>query len=101
MPFLAGSFPERDRGTVDRPRLPTYVQTVRSRASDPVDRLAAIGMTRPDPASGDPHVLTDGHLHSDDDAICPRCLAWIEERHYVRRTAFGVLQHELCPVRED
>ena len=42
-------------------------------------------------------MLVDSHLHSDDDAICPRCLQWIEERDYVRRTAFGLLQHEVCP----
>lgn len=58
-------------------------------------------MTKPDPVIGDAHAVPDGHLHSDDDSICPRCMTWIEERHYVRRTAYGLLQHEVCPVRQD
>ncbi len=64
-----------------------------------MDRLVAVGLTRPEPDSGDVHVVPDGHLHSDDDAICPRCLTWIEEREFVRRTAYGLLQHEVCPGR--
>jgi len=51
--------------------------------------------------AGESFVLSDSHLHSDDDSICPRCLTWIEERHFVRRTAYGVLQHEVCPRRQD
>jgi hypothetical protein len=51
--------------------------------------------------SGEAHLLVDSHLHSDDDAICPRCLLWIEERDFVRRTGFGLLQHEVCPRRDD
>ena len=39
----------------------------------------------------------DRHLHTDDDAICPRCLRWIDGRDFVRQTAFGPLQHEVCP----
>lgn len=49
-----------------------------------VDRVGAVG-------------LRDGHLHGELDAVCPRCLRWIEERDFVRRTAFGPLQHEVCP----
>jgi hypothetical protein len=70
---------------------------VGSRGSSPIDRLAGVGLSRPDPDNGDPHVLADSHLHSDTDEICPRCLQWIEERDFVRRTAYGVLQHEVCP----
>ena len=58
-----------------------------------------VGLTRPDPESGEHFVLADGHLHAEDDAICPRCLTWIEERDFVRRTGYGVLQHEVCPQR--
>lgn len=65
----------------------------------PIDRLAGVGLSRPDPDGGEVYVLADGHLHSDTDAICPRCLTWIEERDYVRRTAYGLLQHEVCPQR--
>lgn len=43
--------------------------------------------------------VPDGHLHPGADAVCPRCLTWIEERDYVRRTAYGPLQHEVCPER--
>jgi hypothetical protein len=60
--------------------------------------LWLLGVTRPrlEPA-GEPLVLPDGHLHSSTDAICPRCLSWIEDRDYVRLTAYGLLQHEVCP----
>jgi hypothetical protein len=40
---------------------------------------------------------TDEHeLHVDADAICARCLEWIEPGDYVRRTAYGPYQHESC-----
>ena len=42
-------------------------------------------------------LLEDGHLHGELDAVCPRCLRWIEERDFVRRTAYGPMQHEVCP----
>ncbi len=35
-------------------------------------------------------------LHVDADAVCPRCLHWIEPGDFVRRTAFGPHQHESC-----
>jgi hypothetical protein len=35
-------------------------------------------------------------LHVDADAVCPRCMRWIEPGDYVRRTAFGPHQHEAC-----
>jgi len=63
-----------------------------------LDAIINVGLCRPDADAGeDSRRLTDGHLHSDADEICPRCLSWIERRDYVRRTAYGVLQHELCP----
>jgi len=43
-------------------------------------------------------VLPDGHLHGAQDAVCPRCLHWIEDGEFVRRTAYGPLQHEVCPA---
>ncbi|MCW2598274.1 MAG: hypothetical protein JWM02_103 [Frankiales bacterium] len=78
-----------------------YVRFVSERRSLPLDRFAAVGLLRPDAGCGDSRVLMDCHLHSDDDAICPRCLTWIEERQFVRLTAYGLLQHEVCPRRED
>lgn len=45
--------------------------------------------------------LPDGHLHGELDAVCPRCLRWIDERDFVRRTAYGPLQHEVCPAPVD
>jgi hypothetical protein len=64
-----------------------------------IDRLAGVGLDRPDPETAEAVVLHDNHLHTEADAICPRCLSWIEEREFVRQTAFGPLQHEVCPVR--
>jgi hypothetical protein len=37
-------------------------------------------------------------LHVDSDAICPKCMRWISPRDIVRRTAFGLVQHEACTV---
>jgi hypothetical protein len=37
-------------------------------------------------------------MHVDADAICPRCFAWIAPHEIVRRTAYGLFQHEACPV---
>jgi hypothetical protein len=34
------------------------------------------------------------------DAICPRCFSWISAHHIVRRTAYGLLQHEACPLSD-
>ena len=47
------------------------------------------------PGRGRPRVV-DHELHADSDAICPRCLHWIEPDEFVRRTAYGPLQHESC-----
>jgi hypothetical protein len=35
-------------------------------------------------------------MHADTDAICPKCLSWITPDDIVRRTAYGLLQHEAC-----
>ncbi|MGB8651854.1 MAG: hypothetical protein WCD35_14460 [Mycobacteriales bacterium] len=64
-----------------------------------LDRLVEAGLVRPDPDAGDGSALLDAHLHGGEDAVCPRCLGWIEERQFVRRTAYGPLQHEVCPQR--
>lgn len=72
------------------------VGSVGSRGS-PIDRILAVGLPRPDPLEDAALLLVDSHLHSNDDSICPRCLTWIEERHYVRRNGYGLLQHEVCP----
>ena len=51
---------------------------------------------RPGPASG--HVeFIDASWHVDTDAICPDCLRWISPADYVRRNAFNILEHEVCP----
>ena len=42
-----------------------------------------------------PH-STEHELHVDADAVCPRCLRWIEPGDFVRRTAYGPHQHESC-----
>jgi hypothetical protein len=61
------------------------------------NRLAEVGLTRPDPQSEAGLLVLDSHLHCEEDSICPRCLTWIEERQFVRRTVLGLLQHEVCP----
>ena len=50
----------------------------------------AAGFATPRPRS------TEHELHVDADAICPRCLQWIEPGDFVRRTAYGPHQHESC-----
>jgi hypothetical protein len=62
------------------------------------DGLAGVGLGRAGAEYMDTARLEDGHLHGALDAICPRCLQWIEERDFVRRTAYGPLQHEVCPA---
>ena len=39
----------------------------------------------------------DFSLHADTDEICPRCLRWICPEDFLRRNAWGLLQHESCP----
>lgn len=39
----------------------------------------------------------DNALHVDADAICPRCLTWIQPADYVRQNAMDLVQHETCP----
>ncbi|MDQ1629673.1 MAG: hypothetical protein QOI54_3417 [Actinomycetota bacterium] len=41
--------------------------------------------------------LIDASWHVDTDAICPDCLRWIRADDYVRRNAFDLLEHEICP----
>jgi hypothetical protein len=59
---------------------------------------ATVGLYHADSDATRAFVVADGHLHGELDAVCPRCLQWIEERDYVRRTAYGPLQHEVCPA---
>jgi hypothetical protein len=41
--------------------------------------------------------LIDASWHIDTDAICPDCLRWISPDEYVRRNAFDMPEHEVCP----
>jgi len=57
---------------------------------------------QPDP-SLDLLDVIDASWHVDTEAICPDCLQWIGPADYVRRNAFDLLEHEVCPpafVRE-
>jgi hypothetical protein len=47
------------------------------------------------------HDFAANVMHVDADAICPRCFAWITPHDIVRRTAYGLLQHEACPVTDE
>lgn len=54
------------------------------------------------PGTGPPrtppgHDFASNDLHLDDDLVCPRCLQWISVDDIVRRTAYGLVQHEACP----
>ena len=74
-----------------------YVRRVGAPRTSPLDRFAAVGFLKPDLQGEAAILLVDRHLHSEDDAICPRCLTWIQERDFVRQTAYGLMQHEVCP----
>ena len=41
--------------------------------------------------------VIDASWHVETDAICPDCLRWISVDDYVRRNAFDMLEHEICP----
>lgn len=41
--------------------------------------------------------VIDASFHVDTEAICPDCLQWINPWDYVRRNAFDLLEHEVCP----
>jgi hypothetical protein len=51
-----------------------------------------------------PHAeIIDASWHVDTEAICPDCLGWIGPTEFVRRNAYDLLEHEVCPpafVRE-
>lgn len=44
-----------------------------------------------------PAEVVDASLHVDTDAVCPDCLQWIHPGDYVRRNAYDLLEHEVCP----
>ena len=41
--------------------------------------------------------VIDASWHVDTEAICPDCLQWIRPADFVRRNAFDLLEHEVCP----
>lgn len=43
------------------------------------------------------HDFASNVMHIDSDDICPKCLGWISTTAIVRRTAYGLVQHEACP----
>jgi hypothetical protein len=43
------------------------------------------------------HDFASNVMHADGDDICPKCLSWISSTAPVRRTAYGLVQHEACP----
>ena len=51
---------------------------------------------QPDP-SLDLLDVIDASWHVDTEAICPDGLQWIGPTDFVRRNAFGLLEHEVCP----
>jgi hypothetical protein len=43
------------------------------------------------------HDFASNVMHVESDDICPKCLSWISSTAPVRRTAYGLVQHEACP----
>jgi hypothetical protein len=80
------------RKTPDRP-------TVASRGGSWSRLLARFGLGAIDPVHGQD--FTTNLLHVDADTICPRCLSWIAPEDVVRRTAYGLIQHEACRIPLD
>jgi len=59
-------------------------------------RLAQIGFRPREAPPG--HDFAANVLHVDEDVICPRCLTWVSAEDIVRRTQYGLVQHEACPI---
>jgi hypothetical protein len=55
-----------------------------------------VGLSGREAAPG--HDYAANVMHIDADSICPRCLSWIAPADIVRRTAYGLVQHEACPL---
>jgi hypothetical protein len=62
-----------------------------------LEQLATLGLRRLDAEGLSAFVVSDGDLRGEHDAVCPRCFRWIGDQEFVRRTAYGPLQHEVCP----
>jgi hypothetical protein len=45
------------------------------------------------------HDFASNVMHIEADTICPKCFGWISATAIVRRTAYGLVQHEACPRR--
>jgi len=61
-----------------------------------LDRVAVVcALGRPVAPHGYDYSAHD--LRVDEDCVCPRCLHWISPEDIVRRTAYGLTQHEACP----
>jgi len=65
------------------------------RAVDEMDEVRLPALIELAPPGG----LGDSALHVDADAICPRCLTWIQPDDFVRLNAIDLVQHESCPRR--
>jgi hypothetical protein len=60
------------------------------------DRVASLVSSR-GPLTPYGYDFSSHDLHVDGDLVCPRCLGWIQPQDFVRRTAYGPAQHEVCP----
>ena len=60
-------------------------------------RLALLSPGTREPRPG--YDFASNVMHVDGDDICPKCLGWISATAIVRRTAYGLVQHEACPRR--
>jgi hypothetical protein len=60
-----------------------------------------LSMLTPRPREARPgHDFASNVMHVDGDTICPKCLGWISPTAIVRRTAYGLVQHEACPSED-
>ena len=62
-----------------------------------LDRYARRLPWRSAPVAPPGYDYSTNELRVDEDVVCPRCLQWIAPDDIVRRTVYGVAQHEACP----
>jgi hypothetical protein len=68
-----------------------------SRGGGPWSKLALLTPSRPRETPHG-HDFAANVMHIDADSICANCLQWVTPHDIVRRTAFGLIQHESCTM---
>jgi hypothetical protein len=65
--------------------------------SDALERYARRLPGYGSPVAPPGHDFSRNELHVDEEVVCPKCLRWITPHDIVRRTVYGLAQHEACP----